>query len=106
MATTRNSASSPHGSGSRDGSSTTFVSSRPSTSTFVVTNRLAIGVALLCDSEHGTNYLWVRPASAQVAAHAADDVGLRGSGVLPKERHRGENLTGSTEPALQRIVLD
>src|SRR5689334_2949306 len=65
-------ASSPHGAGSRDGSSTILVSSRPSISTLVVTKRL--GITRLRGGEHGAHDLGVRPAATEVAAHAALNV--------------------------------
>src|SRR5689334_18311220 len=93
-------ASSPHGVGSRDGSSTTFVSSRPSISTLVVTNLLAIGTRPSCDTEHRLHNLRVCPAATQIPAHSVSDLCLGWVRVLVEQRDRGENLPRRAESAL------
>src|SRR5512133_1574283 len=104
--TTCRSASSPHGSGFLDGSSTTFVSSRPSISTFVVTNRLAIRVALVRDGQDGANDFRIRPAAAEIPAHAAFHLVFGRVRVGVQQRRGGEDLAWRAEAALQRIVFD
>src|ERR1041385_4166256 len=103
--TTWRSASSPHGVGFRDGSSTTFVSSRPSISTLVVTKRLAIW-RLSSHGHHGAYDLRVGAAPTQIAAHSASHVVFGWIPVVAQERDGSEDLTGRTESALQRVVFD
>src|SRR5579862_4568675 len=101
-------ASSPQGSGFRDGISTTLVSSRPSTSTLVVTMRLCVigSPPGLRRGQNCANDLGIRTAPAQVAAHAADHVALGRVRILPEQRDGGEDLAGGTEAALEGVVLD
>src|SRR6267154_2363345 len=69
-------ASSPHGAGSRSGSSTILISSRPSTSTFVLAKRFAtarlrggIGFERGRRRLHGAHDLGIGAAATEVAAH-------------------------------------
>src|SRR5690348_851827 len=101
--TTWSLASSPHGVGFRDGSSTTFVSSRPSISTLVVTKRLAMW-CLSSRGHYGAHDLGVRPAATEITAHATPDVVFGWIRVVAQECDGGENLTGRAESALQRVV--
>src|SRR5438105_7134265 len=105
--TTVSFASSSHGAGFREGSSTIFVSSRPSTSTLVVTNRLlATGRVRLGGGQHRAHDGRVRAAAAEVTAHAGADVVLRGSGIRSEQCDGGQNLARGAEAALRGVVLD
>src|SRR5688572_29889524 len=104
--TTPSCASGAHGSGSNAGTSTTFVSSRPSTSTFVTTKRLS---AMRRPPRHVLNRahdLGVGAATAEVAAHRDTDVLLGRSRVLLEEGGGGDELARRAEAALDRIVSD
>src|SRR5437762_1610153 len=103
--TTWSSASSPHGVGFREGSSTTFVSSRPSISTFVVTNRLAIW-RLSGRGQHGADDFGISAAATEIATHPASYVVLGWMGLVAEERDGGEDLAGRAKAALERVVLD
>ena len=92
------------GAGFRVGSSTTFVSSRPSISTFVVTKRLAIRVARVGGGEDGAEDLRVRAAAAEISAHAVPHVVFGRIRVFREERDAGAGRqTGRTKPYVQRV---
>src|SRR5690242_8312427 len=99
--TTSSCASCVQGSGSKGGTSTTFVSSRPSTSTLVTTKRLsAMRCVLLhrgCRILDRLHDLRIRAATAEVAGHRRPDVLLGGRRVLHEEQGRGHELSRSTE---------
>src|SRR5687767_13344820 len=110
----------PQGVGSWSGTSTTFVSSRPSTSTVVVMKRrgevpvvpvsrisIAIGPSQNCrGAVNRANDLRVRPAAAEVAAHRSRDRVIGGVPVTREQCHGGQHLTRRTETALHGVVVD
>src|SRR3954462_9518732 len=104
--TTCSDASLPHGSGFLAGISTILVSSRPSTSTLVVTKRLCIRGISGSGGEHRSHDFRVCAAAAEVAAHAAANIDFGRAGILGEQGHRGENLARCAEAALERIVLE
>src|SRR5688572_11344584 len=92
-----------HGAGSKSGTSTTFVSSRPSTSTLVTTKRLSATGPAPGHVLDGEQDVRIGTTAAEISAHADVDLGLRGRPRAPEQSGRGEQLAGRTESALQRV---
>src|SRR2546423_7997949 len=95
-----------HGAGSNSGTSTMRVSSRPSTSTFVVTKRLRATRHSPSGVLHREHDLRVRAAAAEVAAQCRPNLRLARARLLVEQRGRRDDLSGCAESALYGIVRD